>query len=163
MEHLEDDKKAVVELYRVLKKGGTLLVSVPNINFPFLWDPLNWMLMKLFNIHVNKNTWWLAGIWADHERLYSEYDIKKLLNFKFKILNFKLVVSWCWPFTHFLLYGIGKNIVERLGVTEFSRFTIKKTRGAAYYLARFMALPNSIFPVSSYSKTSAGIFIHARK
>lgn len=61
LEHLKNDKKALVELHRVLKPKGKLIVTVPNYNFPFLWDPLNWVLMHFFNKHINKNIWWLAG------------------------------------------------------------------------------------------------------
>lgn len=35
LEHINDDKKAVKELYRVLKKNGVLLITVPNHNYPF--------------------------------------------------------------------------------------------------------------------------------
>lgn len=35
LEHLEDDAKGMGELYRVLKKGGTLILTVPA--FDFLW------------------------------------------------------------------------------------------------------------------------------
>ncbi len=72
LEHLLDDGRALLELRRVLKKNGILIITVPNKNFPFFWDPLNWILMHFFKTHINKNIWWLAGICADHERLYQE-------------------------------------------------------------------------------------------
>lgn len=62
LEHLKDDKKALMELKRVLKKNAHLIITVPNYYFPFFWDPLNWLLMRLFKTHINKNIWWLAGI-----------------------------------------------------------------------------------------------------
>ena len=55
LEHLSDDAKGLSELKRVLKPTGKLVVTVPNHHFPFLWDPLNWLLMKLFNTHINKD------------------------------------------------------------------------------------------------------------
>ncbi len=161
LEHLDNDKKAVVELHRVLKKGGTLLVTVPNVNFPFLWDPLNWVLMKFFKTHINKNIWWLAGIWADHERLYSEKGIRSLLNLKFEIRNLKLVVGWCWPFSHFILYGIGKNIVERLHIDQFDRFSAKSTNTISARLAWLMNLPNDI--KTPQGNQSVNIFISCKK
>lgn len=152
LEHLDDEKTALSELYRVLTKGGKLIVTVPNKNFPFLWDPLNWLLMRFFDTHVDKNIWWLAGIWADHERLYSLSEIKTLLNTKFQILNSELVLRWCWPFSHFLLYGIGKNLVERMGISNFNRFDFEKQSPFAKALALFIAFPEKI--VKRDSKTS---------
>src|SRR5262249_61487523 len=35
LEHLEDDRRAITELHRVLRPGGVLVVSVPA--FQFLW------------------------------------------------------------------------------------------------------------------------------
>jgi len=39
IEHVEDDERALAELYRVCKPGGTLLLSVPA--FPFLWGNID--------------------------------------------------------------------------------------------------------------------------
>lgn len=40
LEHIEDDRKAINELFRVLKPGGWALISVPlNLNQPTFEDP----------------------------------------------------------------------------------------------------------------------------
>ncbi|MBI2641446.1 class I SAM-dependent methyltransferase, partial [Candidatus Roizmanbacteria bacterium] len=136
LEHLNDDNKALLEIKRVLKKNGLLFVTVPNKNFPFFWDPLNWILMKVFKTHVDKNIWWLAGIWADHERLYAEKQLKILItNCGFRIKETRNIISWCWPFSHFLLYGIGKNFIELFGFSELSRFSYKENKGFDKILA----------------------------
>lgn len=141
LEHLENDSKALQEIHRVLKKNGTLVITVPNRNFPFLWDPLNWLLMRLVNTHINKDIWWLAGIWADHERLYTVDEIKqKVQRMKFSIKHIATIVKFCWPFSHFLLYGIGKNLIEYLGAKQFSRFS-QSPSNASVLLAKIFRFP----------------------
>ena len=144
LEHLTDEKKALSELGRVLKKGGHIALTVPNSNFPFLWDPLNWILMKLFNTHINKDIWWLSGIWADHERLYSLNELKIVIkNSPFTSGPLKTVVHWSWPFAHFILYGIGKNLVERLGLGMGNRFLYTKKSAVMTHVASLMKAPST--------------------
>lgn len=154
LEHLKNDRRALKELKRVLRPKGLLLITVPNKNFPFFWDPFNWFLMKIFHKHVNKNVWWLAGIWADHERLYSKKEIIDLLQKqKIKIEEIQLIIHWCLPFSHFLLYGMGKNIVERLGLQSFNRFNYRNNNYLSNALSSFMQAPShyldEIFPIKS--------------
>lgn len=156
LEHLKDDGKALQELKRVIRKNGILLITVPNYNFPFLWDPINWILMRIFNTHINKNIWWLAGIWADHERLYTKKQLLSIIDKYFKIHKANVLTHWCWPFTHFILYGIGKNLVERLGCNTFNRFNVKENRKLSQLLAKFFALPTSL---DSVLKTKSGVNI----
>jgi len=151
LEHLKNDNKGLQELHRVLKPKGTLIITVPNKNFPFLWDPLNWLLMKVFKTHINKDIWWLAGIWADHERLYDEKDIINKVNENgFKILDSQRIINFCWPFSHFLLYGIGKNLVERLKFNSFNRFNFNGKKTISYYLGCLISLPSSL--IKNYNK-----------
>lgn len=144
LEHLPDDKRGLAEINRVLKKSGTLLLTVPSKNFPFFWDPINWLLMHIFNTHINSKIWFLAGIWADHVRLYEKNDLIKLVkSAKFKVNVTLTVVSFAWPFTHFILYGIGKNIVEVLGINSLDRFDFKRNK-IKQLLSKFFALPTKI-------------------
>ena len=46
LEHVPDDALAMCELARVIKPGGTLVVTVPAADFPFGWDPPNWILRR---------------------------------------------------------------------------------------------------------------------
>lgn len=162
LEHLKDDSQALIELNRVLKKGGVLILTVPNFNFPFLWDPLNWILMKLFNTHINKNIWWLAGIWADHERLYTHDQLQNLLRRTgFVVKNRVSFIRWCIPFSHFLLYGIGKNIVERLGAKQFDRFNFNDKK-ISRFLANIFRLPQKL-ESKKPSKISVSIVFKATK
>jgi 2-polyprenyl-3-methyl-5-hydroxy-6-metoxy-1,4-benzoquinol methylase len=95
LEHVNDDKKSVEEVLRVLKPGGKFIIFTPNRGWPFethgmffrgkyIWGNipfLPWMpkfIRKKFSPHV---------------RNYSNGDIKKLLkvnNLKPQTSNFKL-------------------------------------------------------------------------
>jgi len=123
LEHLADDRKAILEIFRVKKPQGGVIVTVPNKKYPFFWDPLNWVLENFFNWHIPSKIWWLAGIWADHFRLYGEKELRD----KFEKSGFKVEKVWrstryCFPFSHFLFYGIGKNLVEKGFLRPFNRF-----------------------------------------
>lgn len=139
LEHIPNDQKAISEMYRVLKPDGIAMVTVPNKNYPFLWDPLNWLAERIFNRHIPSNIWWLSGIWADHVRLYDERDLKdKVEKEGFKIEKMWWATRFCLPFSHFLFYGIGKNLVERGCFKSLNRFgNSKKTP----FLGRFLLWP----------------------
>lgn len=163
MEHLPDDVTALKALHKITKKGGTLIISVPNANYPFLWDPLNWLLEKLFHTHVNKDIWWLAGIWADHVRLYSLDQITKAAkNAGWKVVTTKSVIHYSWPFAHFWLYGVGKNIVERLGSDTFNRFTTQR-KPISEFLSKVMAFPSTFDPKNINNVSSVDLIVELRK
>ena len=160
LEHLEDDIKAILELKRVLKPEGAIIITVPHKNFPFLWDPFNWLLMKFFHTHINKNIWWLAGIWADHLRLYEEKDIKnKLKKSGLKIVKFKKIVHWCWPFSHFLLYGIGKNLVEKMNLKSFDRFNFETKNKSLKLFANLFSFPSRFLDKKFPKKSAVNLFL----
>lgn len=163
MEHLPDDVKALKSLYKITKKGGTVIISVPHKKYPFLWDPLNWTLEKFFNTHVHKDIWWLAGIWADHERLYTVDQITSAAKKAgWSIANTKSVVHHSWPLSHFWLYGVGKNIVERLGSDTFNRFTLEK-KPVSEFLAKVVAWPSTFDPKDMSGKSSVDLIVELKK
>jgi len=165
LEHLSDEKKALTELNRVLKKGGELILTVPNAHYPFFWDPLNWTLEKMIKKHIPKHIWWLAGIWADHERLYSKKSLISLLKkHHFKIREIKESVHWCWPFSHFILYGLGKNIVEKFKINDFNRFNFSEKNSLfSEFISFCFKLPSNLFDMSLQTKTSSNIIIKMNK
>ena len=76
LEHLKSDQKAISELIRVLRKGGKLIVTVPSKNFPFFYDPINYVLNRLGRKLK-------MGIWGwGHERLYTFSLLEKRIGLK---------------------------------------------------------------------------------
>lgn len=129
LEHINDDNKVISEIHRVLKNKGFALISVPNKKYPFWLDPINFLMERVFNFHVPSQYWWLAGIWADHVRLYTEDEIcAKLKRVSLKIDRLWRSTGWGMVGEHFLLYGIGKNIVELGFLKQFNRFNFAKKR-----------------------------------
>ncbi|MGB9637560.1 MAG: hypothetical protein ACPLY7_02055, partial [Microgenomates group bacterium] len=58
-----------------------------------------------------------------HVRLYNEQELReKLENSGFKIEKVLFATHYCFPFSHFLFYGIGKNLVEKGMCQSFNRF-----------------------------------------
>ncbi|KKS07498.1 MAG: Methyltransferase type 11 [candidate division WWE3 bacterium GW2011_GWE1_41_27] len=77
LEHIDDDKTAIKELYRVLKPGGVIAITVPNKNYPLLWDPLNKVRESLGLGHFSPMSGFWGGIWAkDHKRLYLPSELR---------------------------------------------------------------------------------------
>lgn len=106
-EHLPDALKGLREVYRIIKPGGVLCLTVPDGNYPFLWDPINWTLEQVAKRHI-KNGFW-AGIWNQHIRLYKRKDIENVLRKAgFSIQHSEAVTFWSLPFNHYLI-----NLVAR--------------------------------------------------
>lgn len=123
-EHLQDDLKGLKEAYRVLKPNGRIALTVPCRNYPFLWDPINWILEHLFNIHI-KNGFW-AGIWNQHIRLYSQSQINSVLRSAgFKILESQVQTFWCLPFNHHLV-NLGARMLVNGNLSKSIRDSANK-------------------------------------
>ena len=123
LEHIENDRMALSELYRVLKPQGIAIITVPNKNYPFFWDPINWVLERFFHTHIPSHVLLFAGIWAYHVRLYGEDELlEKVKKQGFKIDSITRTTHFCFPFAHFLL-GIGKNIVDKGFFISLDRFS----------------------------------------
>lgn len=117
LEHLESDREALNEIYRVLRPGGTVCLTVPNENYPLFWDPLNWVRERLRLGHFNPKNTVLGGVWSyDHKRLYSPGAIRGLVeDAGFKVLEIEALTHYCFPFNYHVL-RLGKLFYSSLPV-----------------------------------------------
>lgn len=166
IEHVTDDEvKVLTEVNRVLKKDGILVLTTNNIDYPFLWDPVNWMLQHLFNTHIKSGFW--AGIWNQHDRLYKESRIKQLVKEAgFNVQQIESLTSWCIPFNHYIVNLIAKlfysnKLPKHLakGINKFQNSKQPFLVSAGFSLINLIDKLNDTLP----QKNGVSIFIRARK
>ncbi|MGB7340330.1 MAG: methyltransferase domain-containing protein [Phototrophicaceae bacterium] len=111
LEHIDDDVAGLKEAYRVLKPNGVVVITVPNANYPFWWDPINRTLETLFGKHIQHGMF--AGIWANHVRLYTPTELHNSVQMAgFDVEEERSFTHHSFPFIHNLVYGIGKPLLE---------------------------------------------------
>jgi SAM-dependent methyltransferase len=111
LEHLDRPVAALEQAARILAPGGLLLVTVPNANYPFLWDPINWVLERTTGRPIRNGP--LAGIWANHVRLYGKGDlVAQIEQAGFRVAETVFHTHRCMPFVHNIVYGLGKPLLE---------------------------------------------------
>jgi SAM-dependent methyltransferase len=112
LEHVVDDAAALQAIYSLLKPGGLLCVSVPHARYPFWWDPINRTWTAFGGPPIRRGP--LVGIWTDHVRLYLPGGLQaRLEQAGFEVEAVEEATHYCFPFMHFLVYGVGKPLMER--------------------------------------------------
>jgi ubiquinone/menaquinone biosynthesis C-methylase UbiE len=173
LEHLSDDRRGLCEIYRVLKPGGILALSVPHANYPFWWDPLNATWTRVGGQPIRSGP--IAGIWSNHERLYEPQDlIQKVQAAGFELEAVEEQTHYSFPFIHFLVYGIGKPLIEKNLLPGSLRASADRFRGEqnagsslnpinlGIRLFRYFDRRNEL-PVVDKQSTFVNILVKARK
>jgi SAM-dependent methyltransferase len=106
LEHVHDDRKAVVEMVRCLKPGGRMIVFTPNRGYPFETHGIYWRKEYHFGNIPLVN--WLPRYWRDklapHVNVYSRRDMHLLFS-ELPIHTIKQTV----------IYGAYDNLITRYG------------------------------------------------
>jgi len=107
IEHVQDDRQAVVEMVRTLKPGGRLALFCPNRGYPFETHGIYWRGKYHFGNIPLVN--YLPRKWRDHlaphVRVYSKRDLEKLF------AGLPICVLECS-----VIFGAYDNIISRFGM-----------------------------------------------
>jgi SAM-dependent methyltransferase len=144
LEHLPDDAGALAEVARVLRPGGVLAVSVPHAHYPIAWDPISFVWTGLGGRPIRHGP--IVGIWTNHERLYEPHALTaRIERAGIEIEALEESTHTCFPLMHFLVYGIGKPLIEH-GVI---RGRLRRSAD------RFAGLENSGSPLNPFNALRA--------
>ncbi len=167
LEHVTDDLGSLLEVKRIVKPGGLIAITVPNHDYPLLWDPVNWTRERLGLAPIREG--FFGGLWTDHRRLYTRSSIADLVRRAgLEVEDARQFVHHCFPFAHNLVYGLGMRLVQSGILSEADRFRYDSNTGGRFAplnLARglFRWIDSWNDPVSDEGKTAVILSVKARK
>lgn len=166
-EHLPDDVKGMKEIFRVLKPKGILCLTVPNANYPLMWDPVNKVMEATTGKHIKDGFW--AGLWFNHIRLYTVPQMKKVLEkAKFKVETIESTTYWCLPFNHHIVNLAARVIYgKKVSSTVVKAVSKYETKHPLSPAVRFgfgvFRLVDSLNDVYQPKNAGVGVFAKAVK
>lgn len=134
LEHLRDDGVGLDEVRRVMKPGAVVAITVPNKHYPYWYDPINRLAEGVLGRAVRRGPF--AGIWANHERLYSSDELaERVAASGLEVEVVEELTHYCFPATQTLVYTIGKPLIEHNLLPGFvarstHRFQGERNRGS---------------------------------
>jgi len=141
LEHVADDGAALAGLRTVAAAGALVGVTVPHARHPFAWDPLARVLEGLGVQPPRSGPY--VGIWTGHRRLYRRERLRGLCEAAgWRVVEEGELVRGSFPFAHFLLYGLGKRLLDAGLVGRATRAAVDRSGAAA-------ALPPLWHPVGA--------------
>ncbi len=131
LEHIPDDSDALQTLYSLLVPGGILAISVPCAQYPFWWDPIS-RIREVLGMPPLRAHPWIATIWSNHVRLYTPEHLAELLvGAGFVVEAIERQTRATVPFAHFIVYSIGKALLDRQILSHRWRAYADRRMGAA--------------------------------
>ena len=111
LEHVPDDAAVLGEVTRVTRRGGIVAISVPHRRYPFLWDPVNAARQALGRRPYTSG--FFGGLWTGHLRLYLPDELSELVKAAgLHVEDIRQETRFCMPFSHNIIYGIGKALLQ---------------------------------------------------
>jgi ubiquinone/menaquinone biosynthesis C-methylase UbiE len=128
LEHLKDDAAALQEVWRVMKPGGILALTVPHRHYPYWYDPINRLAEGLLRRPIRHGPF--AGIWANHERLYEPGQLLEIVERAgFVVKRIQELTHYCFPGTQTIVYTFGKGLIEHNLLPGFISKSTHRFRG----------------------------------
>jgi glycosyltransferase involved in cell wall biosynthesis/SAM-dependent methyltransferase len=129
LEHIGDDRRAAEEVWRVLRPGGVLALSVPHANYPWAWDPINKTIERV-GARPLRGPGPITGLWSNHWRLYVPHELRDVLEGAgFTVEALEEQTHHAFPFIHLLVYSVGKPLIEHNLLPKRLRDSADRFRG----------------------------------